>query len=264
MTLKPDAHAQLAEREKELEAARARVEELTAELDATNRGIIALHSELESAREAEARARAEREVVAERDRIARDLHDLVIQRVFGASMELQGIAGRIQQSPLAGRVKLVIRDLDTTIAELRTAIFGLHDQPQQASSLRAQLADIATQAGEGLAHAPGIGFEGPIDAAVPDHTATDLLAITRTALSNITRRSDSTRTDILVRAIDELLLQIDNDGTGLSETTRISGVGDIAGRTAALGGTFQITSAQETGVTRLEWRVPLAQGHHDD
>jgi signal transduction histidine kinase len=54
-------------------------------------------------------------------------------------------------------------------------------------------------------------------------------------------------------ATDELLLQIDDNGSGLSQTTRMSGIGEY---TATHGGTFQITSTPEQG-TRLQWRVPL-------
>ena len=252
-----DSGGRLAEVERELAAARGRIEELTSELDATNRGIIALHSELESARDAEARARAEREVAAERDRIAHSLYDLVIHRAFGASMELQNLAGQIRQPPIVARVKAVIRGLDTTIEELRTAIFGLHGQPQEARSLRTLLADAVNESSSGLGHDPAIELQGPIDAAVPDHIAADLLALTRTALSNIAHHTGTTSTDILVRATtEELLLRIDDTGTGLAQTTTISGVGDIAERTATHGGTFQITTTPGEP-TRLHWRVPL-------
>jgi signal transduction histidine kinase len=240
----------------QLEAAQARIAELTTELDETNRGIIALHTELEAARESEARARAEREVSAERDRIARDLHDLVIQRVFAAGLALQGVLGVIDHPRALTRVRGVIDDLDATIRQLRTAIFALGDQPQKAASLRAELIGLTARAHDGLGFAPAIAFQGPVDAAVPDHIAGDLLAVAREALSNIARHAHATRVEITVHAADDLLLRVVDNGRGLGGTTRSSGLTNMRSRAEAYGGAFTISSAPGTG-TLLEWRVPL-------
>ncbi|HEX7658126.1 MAG TPA: histidine kinase [Pseudonocardiaceae bacterium] len=254
-----EARAELAERDRDLASALGRLEDLTDELDATNRGIIALHSELESAREAEAHAEAEREVNAERDRIARDLHDLVIRRVFGASMALQGVARLIRQPQLSSRIKSVILDLDDTIRELRAAIFELHEEPsRKAGGLRSQLVELATQAQDALGHTPTLGFQGPISG-LAEGIAAVVLAITRTALANITRHADSTRTEITLAAGEELLLRIEADGGGLRQTSRTSALGNVGQRATAHGGIFRISTAPD-GETRLEWRVPLPPG----
>lgn len=236
--------------EDQLDAARARVDELTAELDETNRGIVALHNELDAAREAEARARAEHEVMAERDRIASNLHDLVIQRVFGASIALQGIASLIHQPATVARIRTVIRELDATIKELRTTIFGLHDQPQRAASLRAQLLDLATEAQDAKGRSPTIEFQGPIDAAVPDHIATDLLGVTRIALATIASHTGTTHTEILVSATDEILLHVT---VGPEEAIPPAALDDFRARAAVHGGTLTVTS------TQLDWRARPTQ-----
>ena len=254
-----DADDPLACMEAELEAARSRIAELTSELDETNRGIIALYAELEAAREAEATARAQRELIAERDRIARDLHDLVIQRVFGAGLALQGVLGLIRQPRAAARVRTVVTDLDATIRELRTAIFALHDQPEQnAISLRAQLIELTNQAHTSLGYAPSLAFQGPLDAAVPDHVAADLLAVVREALSNAARHAHATRVEISVTATatEQLVLLVADNGRGMGESTRSSGLSNMRERAETHGGTFTITTAPGTG-TRLQWQVPL-------
>ncbi|WP_181803104.1 PAS domain-containing protein, partial [Streptomyces shenzhenensis] len=110
-----------------------------------------------------ASARADREVMAERDRIARDLHDMVIQRVFGAGLALQSTAARLH-GPDAERMHTVIDELDATIRELRTTIFDLHQPAQKAASLRAQVLDEAAAAQPRLGFAPAVEFEGPVDA----------------------------------------------------------------------------------------------------
>jgi signal transduction histidine kinase len=248
-----------------LQAALVRIAELTAELEETNRGIIALHSELEAVREAEAKARADREVIAERDRIARDLHDLVIQRVFAAGMALQSTLGLIRHPQAATRVRAVIGDLDATIRELRTAIFALHEQPQQAVSLRAELIELTRQAHASLGFAPGLAFQGPLDAAVPDHIATDLLAVLREALSNAARHAHASRVEVTVTvtATDHVALIVTDNGRGIGDTTRSSGLTNMRLRAEEHDGTLTVTSTPQTG-TRLHWQVPLDGPRSED
>ncbi len=79
-----------------------------------------------------ANVRAERDrllLSADRERIARDLHDLVIQRLFGAGLRLQGALSLIGNDVAATRVSSTIDDLDTTIKEIRDAIFALESAP---------------------------------------------------------------------------------------------------------------------------------------
>ena len=230
----------------ELAAAERRIAELTEELEATNRGIIALHTELDAAREAESRARAQQEVLAERDRIAQDMQDQVIHRVFDAGLTLQGIAGLLEPAT-ARRVRKVVDELDTTLRDLRTAIFGLYDQPQQATSLRVLFADLVTETDTDTDLTPTTRFKGPVDAVVPDHIATDLLAATRDGLAVVAGDAGATRADITLEATaDELVLRIDHDGTAAADV-----FGALHDRARAHGGAVEVEAA------RLAWRVPL-------
>jgi signal transduction histidine kinase len=75
-------------------------------------------------------AQAQRElrriaIYADRDRIARNLHDQVIQQLFGAGLILQSLDQLIEGEP-AKRVRDVVERLDHTIAEIRRSIFSLH------------------------------------------------------------------------------------------------------------------------------------------
>ncbi|MFK0156129.1 PAS domain S-box protein [Streptomyces sp. NPDC090493] len=203
-----------------------------------------------------AAARADREVMAERDRIARDLHDMVIQRVFGAGLALQSTAARLP-GPDADRLHTVIDELDATIRELRTTIFDLHQPAQKAASLRAQVLDEASAAQDRLGFAPAVEFEGPVDAALPDATAAHLLAVLREALSNATRHAHASAVTVFVRAGSDLLLEVTDNGRGLDPAvTRSSGLTNLRRRAEKLGGTFDITG-DPAGGTRLRWRIPL-------
>nr|WSY51793.1 PAS domain S-box protein [Streptomyces sp. NBC_00886] len=204
-----------------------------------------------------AAARADREVMAERDRIARDLHDMVIQRVFGAGLALQSITARTAHPDTPSRIHKVIDELDATIRELRGTIFELGQPAQKAASLRAQVLDETATAQDRLGFAPTVEFDGPVDAALPDATAAHLLAALREALSNVARHAHASAARVAVQAGDELLLEVADNGCGIDPAViRSSGLTNLRRRAEKLGGTFEVAGRPEGG-TRLRWRIPL-------
>jgi signal transduction histidine kinase len=85
------------------------------------------------------RAQAQRDqsmlaVLEDRDRIARDLHDLVIQRLFATGLQLQGVQGMVRPE-VQERIGRAVEDIDATIRDLRAAIFELHQEPGRKSLL---------------------------------------------------------------------------------------------------------------------------------
>ncbi len=212
---------------------------------------LALQSEL-------AAARAEREVMADRERIARDLHDMVIQRVFAAGLTLQGVTALLDHDRATARIEGVVAELDATIQELRNAIFDLHRAPQEAASLRAQIFDAISAARHSLGFAPTVSFEGPVDAAVPDGVAVHLMAVLREALSNIGKHAQASAAEVGLHTGEELLLTVGDNGRGLGPSTRRSGLANLRERAVALGGTFDIGD-RPGGGTRLAWRIPLSR-----
>jgi two-component system sensor histidine kinase DevS len=204
-----------------------------------------------------AAARADREVLADRERIARDLHDMVIQRVFAAGLALQATAGMTRDPQVAARLHDVVGELDATIRELRTAIFDLHTAPQRTVSLRAQVIKLTSDAADALGYAPNVSFDGPVDSTVPEEVAVHLLAVVREALSNIARHARATAAAVTLTTGDELVLEVLDNGCGVGATTRSSGLGNMRERAESLGGAFEI-SGRPGGGTRLVWRVPLS------
>ncbi len=203
-----------------------------------------------------AATQAESEVLAERDRVARDLHDTVIQRIFGAGLALQSTIPLVRYAPVADRLKTVIGDLDNTIKELRGAIFDLHQTPQRATNLRARLFDLVNSAERGLGFVPTISFAGTIDA-VPDPMATHVLAVVQEALSNIIRHAHASAAEVALDVDTDLVVEVNDNGLGLGPTPRASGLTNMRERAETFGGSFQITSKPGAG-TQLRWRVPLA------
>lgn len=200
-------------------------------------------------------ARADQEVMADRDRIARDLHDMVIQRVFGSALALQGTVSVIDNPRMAARVEAVIGELDGIIRDLRSAIFDLHNPPE-ANGLSAHFLELTSDVEHGLGFAFTVSLDGPIDTAVSDEAAVHLLAVLREALSNITRHARASAVDVTLRADADLVLRVSDNGCGFGRTTRTSGLANMRKRAQTLGGDFAVTSRPGSG-TQLEWRIPL-------
>jgi two-component system sensor histidine kinase DevS len=202
-----------------------------------------------------AAARAERDLIAERDRMARDLHDRVIQRIFAAGMSLQTAASVARNPQAAARIEAAIADLDTSIAELRETIFTLRHGPRDQPGLHKAITALASQAGPALGFTPAVSFHGPEDI-VPEAVAANLLAVCREALSNIARHAAATAASLTLTAGPDLVLEITDNGRGIGDPIRSSGLRNMRERAELLGGTFGIASQPGAG-TRLEWRVPL-------
>jgi signal transduction histidine kinase len=208
---------------------------------------------------AEHRRQAEQVAVFEdRDRIARDLHDLVIQRLYATGMSLQGTMPLITVPEAADRVNRAVDSLDETIREIRSAIFGLQVRHEgKPPGLRTRILAIADEMTGLLGFAPSLRLGGRLDDGVPDEVAEHLLGALREALSNAARHSGASNVDVTVRADAELSLTVRDNGSGIKEVTRRSGLSNLEQRATKLGGSIRIGSAAGGG-TELEWRVPLA------
>ncbi|MDX6197431.1 MAG: hypothetical protein QOJ79_582 [Actinomycetota bacterium] len=209
---------------------------------------------------AERRRDAERFAVFEdRDRIARDLHDLVIQRLFATGMQLEGAVRLIDSRPAeAGtRVRAAVDDLDDTIRELRSTIYGLQAPEDERSSLRALILQVVDAGAEQLGFAPSLRMDGLLDTLVPAPVSDHLLAALREALSNAARHASARAVEVTVAVRgDELVLDVADNGVGIGKTQRRSGLGNLAARAAQLGGELELESAPGRG-TRVTWRVQL-------
>jgi signal transduction histidine kinase len=201
-------------------------------------------------------------LLEDRERIARDLHDSVIQRLFAIGLSLQGAAGLIRTDPAvaAGRVEGAVDDLDLTVKQIRSAIFGLEPLTRGAESgVRSQVLELVRDSGAALGFEPTVLFDGPVDTSTPDGLAVDLLATLREALSNVARHARAGRVDVTV-AVDAagLLLRVADDGVGppAPDQPRGHGLDNMAARADRRGGSFDIGPATSNG-TVVEWRVPL-------
>jgi signal transduction histidine kinase len=210
---------------------------------------------------AEHRSQAERVAVFEdRDRIARDLHDLVIQRLYATGMSLQGAIPLIRVPELADRVNAAVDALDETIREIRSSIFALQARDDsKRPGLRARVLQVADELERVLGFPPTLQLDGRLDDVVPEDVGEQLLTALREALSNVARHSGASSVEVQVSAGAELSLTVRDNGSGFRENGRRSGLANLDQRAAKLGGSLRIAS-QSGGGTELGWRVPLAAG----
>ncbi len=202
-----------------------------------------------------AAAQADRSALAlvrDRERIARDLHDLVIQRLFAIGLSLQGIGAQAQPE-LSEQLTEAVRDIDLTIFDIRSTIFGL-ERDRRSAGLRGQVMEV-------ISGIPGVDpelrMDGPIDLSVSKAIGGELLAVLGEALSNAARHSKAEHVQVSVRvAGDTLTLLVRDDGIGFEPGGRRSGLRNMAERAEALRGTLTVEAAPDMG-TLVEWRVPL-------
>jgi signal transduction histidine kinase len=197
----------------------------------------------------------------DRDRIARDLHDLVIQRLYATGMSLEGTVPMIEVPEVANRVRNAVDAMDETIKDIRATIFALQDRAEDpAGRLRAEIVDTVDEMTVMLGFAPSLRMGQGLDGRVSPEAAEYLLNALREALSNAARHARATTVEVSVAVGQDrqLVLRVTDDGIGLPAAVHRSGLSNLAQRAGSLGGVLELGPAGGPGGrgTALVWRVP--------
>jgi two-component system, NarL family, sensor histidine kinase DevS len=129
---------------------------------------------------------------------------------------MHGTIALVSRPEVVERLKQHVDDLDSTIRELRTAIFEFETARSSRRSLRRDVLDLVAQSSRVLGFEPAVGFIGQIDVLVPDNTASHLLAVLREALSNVARQAGAAHVDVTIDADSDLMLEVVDDGGGMA------------------------------------------------
>jgi signal transduction histidine kinase len=205
------------------------------------------------------RAREDRrrlDLSRDRARIARDLHDHVIQRLFGAGLSLQAISATVDAESSAA-IEVQVDAVDAAIKDIRTVIFALGSGDRaQSRQPRDRMLEVVSELSTSLAITPRITFSGPLDSLVPAELADDLTAVLRECLTNIAKHADAEAVEIDLGIADGIvLLRVEDDGRGIPRSARMSGLANMVQRAELRGGTCTIVG-RPSGGTRVEWTVP--------
>jgi signal transduction histidine kinase len=209
------------------------------------------------------RAEAERlSLLEDRDRIARDLHDLVIQRLYATGMSLEGTMPMITRPEVASRITNAVDAMDETIKEIRATIFQLQTpEAVTGPGLRGEILALVDEMTDMLGFAPSLRLGAGLGGDIRPEVAEQALAVLREALSNAARHAHASQVDVTVDAGSDgmLTVQVTDDGTGIPAEGRRSGLRNLADRAEKLGGELRLEPADPDASkpgTRLEWRVP--------
>ncbi len=213
-----------------------------------------------------ATARADQQRMAtleDRGRIARDLHDHVIQQLFGTGLQLQNVASSLGSGPAAEAVMRSVADIDASISQIRTAIFAMSTPSDRARpSIRHALIDVANELSADSGSTPQLTFSGPVDLIVVGDLAADVVAVYREALVNVIKHAAAEHTWIsLGVASGWVTLEVKDDGIGFGEPDRRSGIANMMTRAVSRRGSLTVDSPADSdrGGTRLCWRVPYEE-----
>ncbi|MFK0253923.1 GAF domain-containing protein [Streptomyces sp. NPDC090445] len=217
-------------------------------------------------------------LLEDHDRIARDLHDLAIQRLFATGMTLQSAQRFVDHPEASERLARAVDDLDATIKIIRATIFGLREGeartagagsggragPGAPRKLRLGLVTAVDEAARVLGFTPALRMEGLIDTDVPAGVAREVLAVVGEALTNVARHARATAAEVSVALAGGVLtVTVADDGVGLPEEPggqgrgRGSGLRNLAERAERLGGHMAVATRPDHPGTRLHWQIPL-------
>nr|WP_115787736.1 GAF domain-containing sensor histidine kinase [Arthrobacter silvisoli] len=203
------------------------------------------------------RLREQLVLFTDRDRIAKDLHDVVIQRLFAAGLSIQSLRRFTSNGAALERIDSVTAELDKTIRDLRDTIYSLRAGAGERELLSSRILQAVRAATRSLPFAPHLALTGAVDSVLDDDAVLNLLAVISEALSNAVRHSGAGSISVSVSAENgRLQLAVEDDGCGFADPVPGNGLANMERRARELNGSFSVDSAPQSG-TRLEWAVPV-------
>lgn len=189
---------------------------------------------------------------AERRRIERDLHDGTQQQLVSVAMTLGLVEAKLAADPEAAQRSLheARASLSSALEDLRELSHGIYPGTLTERGLAAALRDLATRA-----HLP-VELTVSLPARLPDRVETAAYLLVSEALTNVAKYAHATSVEVGVECVDgELVVRIEDDGTGGANPNRGSGLRGLRDRVEALGGHFAFTSPLGEG-TVVEAEIP--------
>ena len=194
----------------------------------------------------------------ERERIGRDLHDVVLQRLYGTGLTVQAIGIGADDTTRVG-LDSVIDEIDRVIAEVRTIVFTLGNSANR-GVLGQDLADVVAQANRVLGFTPALRLDGPVESVLSDEMAVEMIASMREALGNVARHAGASKVDVTIAVEgDRVVMRVIDDGVGPPQDpgrlTGGNGLINMRARAAAIGGHCTLEAGARSGAV-LAWSVP--------
>jgi signal transduction histidine kinase len=155
------------------------------------------------------------------------------------------------------RVDAAVRQVDEAIADLRTSIFDLRSAATGGQSLRRRVSEIVHEETDPTPLRPSLRYVGTVDSVADPELAGQVEAVVRELVSNAVKHSGAVELVVTLTADDRLTVEVRDNGRGIPEGGRRSGLVNVARRAERLRGTFQIGRGPSGGAV-LRWSVPLS------
>jgi signal transduction histidine kinase len=179
----------------------------------------------------------------------------VIQRLFATGMHLQTAARMASRPEVGDRINAAVDDLDTTIREIRSAIFEL--RTPMSATLRSEVRALVDAAADRLGLRPLLELAGPVDSAASPEIRADVLAVLRESLSNVVRHARASAVAVRIAvAGGRFTVTVTDNGVGIDEDASRSGLENLRERAGRHGGRFSLRPGDPSG-TVVEWSVPI-------
>lgn len=200
-------------------------------------------------------------VLEERERIGMDLHDGIIQSIYGVGLSLENARLLLREEPEAVEERLTkaMEGINHTIRDIRNYILDLRPRQLRGESLVEGLERLVAEFRQNTK--TEITLAGPKSEFLndlPQNNAMALFHICQESLANIAKHANAGKVTIdLWTTSDRLLLEISDDGRGfdLASVSKTVGHGlaNMQTRVANVGGDIDITTAPGEGTTILAW-----------
>ena len=206
-------------------------------------------------------------VLEERERIGMDLHDGIIQSIYGVGLALENARSLLRENPKDAeeRLKKAMDDLNHTIRDIRSYILDLRPRQLQGESLIEGLGRLISEFKQNTKIE--VSLAAPKDSLtdLPQMHAMSLFHICQEALANIAKHAKASKVTIdLWTTSDRVLLEISDNGQGfeMDKTNKTVGHGlaNMMTRVQNVGGDVDITSAVGEGTSILAWVPRLSSG----
>ena len=199
-------------------------------------------------------------VLEERERIGMDLHDGIIQSIFGVGLSLENVSHLVKQNPQKAQegIKHAVSDLNQTIRDLRAYILDLRPRQLNGEDLMDGLRRLISEyRAHTLAEAMLTGPKESLSD-LPQSHALALFHICQEALANAAKHAAANHTDVSVWLTSErVLMEVRDNGRGFEMATMSSSLGhglaNMQTRARNVGGEVDISSTRNEGTTVLAW-----------
>ncbi|MEI6855876.1 MAG: GAF domain-containing protein, partial [Acidimicrobiaceae bacterium] len=190
----------------------------------------------------------------ERERLARDLHDSVVQRLFGIGLSLQVLRRSDLIDKDLDRITSALKEIDAAMLEVRTTIFEIENDHLRSAVLKTRVTDLANEVEQRLGVPVVLSISDGVESSMDVFTSDQLISSLREILSNVVRHSHASFVSVALSVNTEfVVLEVKDDGIGFTGPSSVGhGLRNLATRARQCGGTFSASSTPESG-TIIIW-----------